>query len=1265
MKNKKRYRLLFSWLLIVVMTIMNVLPAFAQPTVQTDKATVKTGSLIVVVKEKDSDIMLSGNGFTLSNKDTGETYTGITDDSGTCEFLDIPTGTYTLEDTDPVPDYQVMSKQTIKVEESTEKTFTVQKRKLAVTATLTIKTIDAKEEDVAIAGITFDLFDDSDTKVDTVTTTTAGSVTVDDIKPGNYYLIQKNTIGDYVLDDTPTEFSITIPEGHTSWEETVIIRLYKDSATDHEGDLGTANVTIKDKDTGAGIPDVGFTLYKAADDSVVGVYRTDDTGKLKVLYLEQDTYYFMLTEIPDGYYFDMSHKFEFELKYPVLEHTVNVTAQLQQEMTEGSIKILVTDEESKTPISDVSLTLKNSNGDIVEGSEKTTTADGTVSYENLPFGIYKMQLTSVPEEYPLNQTVYTIDLKQEKPKYTFELKLTQKANLTGTLNLTVVDQDSNKPLNGASFKLYKEDGTFVQDVAVDASGTVSVKNLPMGKYYLMENSMPEGYQINNTKKYDFRFEGLLLAANITIKKPYGTQANSGTLTVTVVDQDDNSKPVVGATLTLLKDSKEGPIFGTYKTNNSGQFTVKNIPLGTYWLSESTMPYGYTISKNKTEISFTAEKPIFNLKLQKLFTDPEGGGGSEGGGSEGGGSGEETTKKGAIHVTVVDKETQNPIQNAVIEFYQEDGSLVKEVTTGTDGKASIEELNLAKYYFTEKTMPEGYTPSLEKHRVDLTKFSVYDIKLEKLKAGGEGGGGEIPEQQKGTLTVVFKDMDTQKGIAGIKVELHKETGELVGASTTKDDGQASYTNLEFGNYYFVETVTPEDYAVNTDKRAVSVTKDVPSFTLTVNKMKKGSSGGQIGDKGKISITVVDMKTKERIKGAVLALYDAATNIKMSEETSDENGKIELNDLDLKEYYLKEQSMPEGYEVETEPKYRIPLSKEIQTYTFTLQKSKTVPVEPEKPEVLKGSYILNVVDAANETIKIEDAKFGLYKEDGTKIASYTTNANGNITISDLEYGKYYVQEESMPGRYILNLAKQPFELSKDCVTFTMTIRKAKRSSGGGSSGGGGGSSSGGGGGSHSSSGSSSGGSAKGPGISASAGGPGVSTPNFNKAPVTNGSWKQEADGRWWYQFNNSNTYPKDSWECIPSNGNNIWYYFDGEGYMKTGWIYDSNGNWRFMNQDGAMYANTWHFDGTNWFRLNEQGVMQTGWVFVDNNWFYLNPVSDGTRGAMQTGWIFVDNNWFYLNPVSDGTRGAMKTGYQVIDGKAYYFNEVSDGTRGALR
>ena len=69
------------------------------------------------------------------------------------------------------------------------------------------------------------------------------------------------------------------------------------------------------------------------------------------------------------------------------------------------------------------------------------------------------------------------------------------------------------------------------------------------------------------------------------------------------------------------------------------------------------------------------------------------------------------------------------------------------------------------------------------------------------------------------------------------------------------------------------------------------------------------------------------------------------------------------------------------------------------------------------------------------------------------------------------------------------------------------------------------------------------------------------------------------------------------------------------------------------------------------------MMTGWIYVDNNWFYLNPVSDGTRGAMKTGWQAIDGAWYYLNPVSDGTRGARKTSYQMIDGKWYFFDTAT--------
>lgn len=53
----------------------------------------------------------------------------------------------------------------------------------------------------------------------------------------------------------------------------------------------------------------------------------------------------------------------------------------------------------------------------------------------------------------------------------------------------------------------------------------------------------------------------------------------------------------------------------------------------------------------------------------------------------------------------------------------------------------------------------------------------------------------------------------------------------------------------------------------------------------------------------------------------------------------------------------------------------------------------------------------------------------------------------------------------------------------------------------------------------------------------------------------------------------------------------------------------------------------------------------------NWYYLNPVSDGTKGRMLTGWKQIDGKWYYLNEISDGTKGAMMTDTWIGD---YYVN-----------
>lgn len=91
-----------------------------------------------------------------------------------------------------------------------------------------------------------------------------------------------------------------------------------------------------------------------------------------------------------------------------------------------------------------------------------------------------------------------------------------------------------------------------------------------------------------------------------------------------------------------------------------------------------------------------------------------------------------------------------------------------------------------------------------------------------------------------------------------------------------------------------------------------------------------------------------------------------------------------------------------------------------------------------------------------------------------------------------------------------------------------------------------------------------------------------------------------------------------------------------------------------------ANGWNQNQYGWwFRLSDGTVVKNNWIFVDNNWFYMNG-----DGYMATGLQLVEGRWYYLNPISDGTKGAMLTGFQNINGAVYFFNMISDGTRGAM-
>ena len=146
------------------------------------------------------------------------------------------------------------------------------------------------------------------------------------------------------------------------------------------------------------------------------------------------------------------------------------------------------------------------------------------------------------------------------------------------------------------------------------------------------------------------------------------------------------------------------------------------------------------------------------------------------------------------------------------------------------------------------------------------------------------------------------------------------------------------------------------------------------------------------------------------------------------------------------------------------------------------------------------------------------------------------------------------------------------------------------------------------------------------------------------VTRNAWEtKKVNGvvRWRY-YDSDGRRVFNAWKQLLYEGTMFWYHFGADGYMDTGWFKDADGNWYYLNPVS---------DGT-------QGTMKTGWLKdADGNWYYLNPVSDGTRGAMKTGWLKdADGSWYYLNPVSDGTQGAMKTGWftDPQDGHLYYLD-----------
>ncbi len=178
-----------------------------------------------------------------------------------------------------------------------------------------------------------------------------------------------------------------------------------------------------------------------------------------------------------------------------------------------------------------------------------------------------------------------------------------------------------------------------------------------------------------------------------------------------------------------------------------------------------------------------------------------------------------------------------------------------------------------------------------------------------------------------------------------------------------------------------------------------------------------------------------------------------------------------------------------------------------------------------------------------------------------------------------------------------------------------------------------------------------------INLPSGNPGTPSPCVNPE---GGHWVKDSVG-WWYACADGSTYLKGGWFTI--NGHD--YQFGPSGYMATGFLKRTNGEWVYANEDGA-FVGGWVKDGGQWYYLDPAShVMATGWVADRGSWYYLTDsgamaigwVNDGgtwyflnASGKMATGWLKDRGSWYYLSP-----SGAMVTGAHVINGHPYVFDD----------
>lgn len=632
--------------------------------------------------------------------------------------------------------------------------------------------------------------------------------------------------------------------------------------------------------------------------------------------------------------------------------------------------------------------------------------------------------------------------------------------------------------------IYKKGALVKDNLVTGDDGSVTLKDLYLGTYTVTETKAPDNYVCKGESK---TVELVYAGQTVEVQTGSATFLNERQkASVRVEKQDEETKnPLSGGIYGLYAaedikvDGKtvvsKGTLIEKATTGADGKasykaelpinysYSIREIQAPERYLRNSEDTYTFTFKftndkEEKVNFSHTFTNKRVNATIDLVKEDSETGNSAQG----------DAVFEGAIYGLYAREDINHPDGRSGV-LYKKDEQ-VATLTIDKEGKASVSNLYLGKYYLKEITPPVGYLLDEEEHDVNCD-YEGDQVETVKRNTVSKEDVIKQPFQLIKAADNDKTDADLLKG-AGFSAY-------LISSLTVKDDGSYDFTNatpivltedgktemftdergyacsipIPYGRYIVRETTTPHNF-MPVDDFIVTVTEN--SSTPQVWRVLLDDEF-----KAKLKIVKQDDETKQPVllANTEFKVYDLDAKKYVEQVTTypntvvhksyftDENGYLILPEsLKCGNYRIEEVSAPDGYTQNTQY-VEIKVDKNT-AYQMDSVSGDAIITATYENHPVKGKLVIHKSgetlksfkkDFVYEETSLEGAEFEIYAaediftpdhqvdEQGNRHVIYakdnlvktvTTDKNGEAVIKDLPLGKYRVKETKAPAGFVLN-------------------------------------------------------------------------------------------------------------------------------------------------------------------------------------------------------------------------------------------------------